>query len=367
MPFSRITGLAINSAPGSIFSARLKKKDAGDSPTNAHGTGNARLTPGAGTGSGTPIAVTWIYDPSTVGGGYTHYADISLPDGYFNGRPWTVDARDTSSDSYETFTGIEFEPGGPDVTLFTSSGSVPSAPTLTKGAVTASSIGLSWASVSDADSYKLFYSADNSTFLPYGGTITSTNITVSGLTAATRYYFYLKATNGIGDSTASATVNEITTSTGGGTETPVPTVVRHNSALQLYRHAYKFVVNTLPFAVVNMEVGAVIRAASANSAGVCTLTPTEKIPVDVSTVRFRATANNSTSAWTSAITVIDAPNSVKWAAILPADDDYEAWEGTFSGDPDSLPDFSKGQYLSPSPRAAIETARADAFTYLATV
>lgn len=361
MAFSRITGLAVGIT--NIATMRVKKKDTGDS-ANTHASSTVRVTPGAGVGAGTPIAGTWIYDPSTVGGGYTHYTDVTLPDGYFNGRNFTVEARDTSGDSYEVYTGLAPDLGGADITLYTSSGSPPSAPTLTVGAVTSSSIGLSWASVAGADSYKLFYSADNVTFTPYGGTITSTNITVTGLAAATRYYFYLKATNGDGDSAASGTVNEITTSAGGGTETPVPTVVRDNAANQLYRHGAKYTINTLPFAVGKMEVGASIYSATADSSGVCVFLLPAKIPVDISTVRFRAEVGSNPSAWTAAITVVDGPNSIKWVAVLPADANYEAWEVTFTGDPDSLPPVNKILKISPSPRATQALARLDAQNYL---
>lgn len=363
MAFSRITGLAINMAPGSIFSARLKKKDT--DTANTHGSGNARLTPGAGTGSGTPLAATWVYDPGAVGGGYTHYADIALPDGYFNGRPWTVEARDTSSDSYETYTGISFEPDAPDVTLYASSGSVPAAPVLSVSSKTGSSIGLSWPSVAGASSYKAFISSNNEDFLPVGGTITGTGFVASGLSAGTRYWLYLKAANGTGDSAASNTVTEVTTSAGGGTETPVPVVVRDNSANELYRHASKYTVNTLPFAVVKMEVGSEVRSASADASGVCTLILAAKISTDVATVRFRAEVGNIASAWTSAITVVDGPNSIPWVAVLETDDDtYEAWKATFTGDPDSLPAVNRVLKISPSPRTTQAAARLDAQNYL---
>lgn len=365
MAFTRITGLAVGIT--GIATMRLKKKDTGDS-ANTHASNTARVTPGAGTGAGTPIAGTWIYNPGVVGGGYTHYADVTLPDGYFNGRNFTVEARDTSGDSYEVYTGLAPDLGGGDVTLYTSSGSPPSAPTLTVGAVTSSSIGISWVPVAGATSYKLFYSADNVTFTPYGGTITSTNITVTGLAAATRYFFYGKATNGDGDSAASGTVNEITTSTGGGTATAVPSFTSLSSG-NIKRHQFKYVISTEAFAVVNMElgVGGSVLTASANASGVCVITPTAKIPVDVSSVRIRAQAVGKTlSAWSSAVTVVDGANTDPWFQVFEteAGGTYEAYEVTFTGDPDSSPPLTKGAKISSAPRSTVALARADGFTYL---
>src|SRR5947209_4895927 len=78
---------------------------------------------------------------------------------------------------------------------------------------TASQINLSWTSNSGGreTGFKIYYSTDGKSYSL--GWTTATNVTTlnaTGLTNATSYYFYVKATNASGDSTASNTINAAT-------------------------------------------------------------------------------------------------------------------------------------------------------------
>ncbi len=362
MSLSRITNVAVTMPSPPIM--RVLKKDTADS-ANTNASGTVRIKPSGGS----YYTASWVYDPTTADGGYTHYADFSGFGDYF-GIDFNIEVKDAAADaSWTVWTSQAnlFEV----YELYAAAATVPGKPTLTIGSVTSSSQGLNWTTPTGGPTfYRLYRSTSPATgFVQIGGDLTATSFYVTGLSAATRYYYYVIPYNGTGTGTQSDTVNEITTSTGSGTQTPAPTVARHNAANELYRHAYKFTVSTAPFAVVDMEVGTAIRTASANAEGVCRFTPTEKIPVDVSTVRFRAAINNSVSAWTSPITVVDAPSSGRWVGILPSDEDgkYETYQVTFTGDPDSLPPVTQGIKISTAARATIAAARTDAFNYLETV
>ena len=66
---------------------------------------------------------------------------------------------------------------------------------------TPNSIALAWnAPTNGADSYKLFYSRDNSTWTQIGGTITATSYLHEGLADNTAYYYKVVAVNSSGDS-----------------------------------------------------------------------------------------------------------------------------------------------------------------------
>lgn len=357
MALSRITNIdATMKDPATM---RIRKKDTADA-ANAHASSTVRIKPSGGSYT----TGVWVYDTAAAGGGYTHYADFSGFGPYF-GVTFDFEVRDTSGGSWEVFSGMVnlFV----DTNLYESTAAVPGKPTLTINSTTSSNQGIEWTTPTGAPThYRLFRSTSPSSgFVQIGGDLTSNFFSSTGLAAATRYYYYVIPYNATGTGTTSDTVSEVTTSTFGGTETPVPTVVRDNDDDELYRHAAKYTVNTLPFAVVKMEVGAATRTASANASGVCVLIPAEKVPDDVSTVRFRAEVGSSASAWTSNIDVVDGPNAIKWAAVLEAPDDkYEAWEVTFIGDPDSLPLPNKVLKISPSPRATVALARTDAQNYL---
>ncbi|WP_373298107.1 chitinase [Streptomyces abikoensis] len=97
-------------------------------------------------------------------------------------------------------------------------GQVPDAPGgLAAGAVTASSVALSWQAVPGATGYTVY--RDGARALSTTGTST----TVTGLAAATSYRFQVTASNAAGESAASAAVTATTAGGGGGT----PGVPRH--------------------------------------------------------------------------------------------------------------------------------------------
>ncbi|MCF3177690.1 glycoside hydrolase family 18 protein [Streptomyces sioyaensis] len=96
---------------------------------------------------------------------------------------------------------------------------VPAAPgDLTAGAVTPSSVALSWTPVSGATGYTVY--RDGTKY----GTVNRTSATVSGLAAATSYRFQVSATNTAGESARSAPLTATTAASGSG---GTPAVPRH--------------------------------------------------------------------------------------------------------------------------------------------
>ncbi|MET9803469.1 glycoside hydrolase family 18 protein [Streptomyces sp. NPDC006368] len=96
---------------------------------------------------------------------------------------------------------------------------VPATPAgLTTGAVTSSSIALSWNAVPGATGYNIYRDGAKAQ------SVTGTSATVSGLAANTAYSFQVSATNAAGESAKSAAVSGKTS--GGGTN-PNPAVPRH--------------------------------------------------------------------------------------------------------------------------------------------
>ncbi|WP_371552751.1 chitinase [Streptomyces sp. NBC_00554] len=90
-------------------------------------------------------------------------------------------------------------------------GQPPAAPTgLTAGAVTSSSVALSWSPVTGATGYAVYRNGVKVQ------TATGTSTTVSGLTASTAYSFQVAAVNDAGESPKSATVTATTSAGGGG-------------------------------------------------------------------------------------------------------------------------------------------------------
>ncbi|HEY6874890.1 MAG TPA: fibronectin type III domain-containing protein, partial [Candidatus Dormibacteraeota bacterium] len=91
----------------------------------------------------------------------------------------------------------------------TTGGPPPSPPSppagLTANALSDSQISLSWTASTNASSYKIQRSPDGSTGWSQVGTSTSTSFTDSGLTAATKYFYRVIASNSVGDSAPSAT------------------------------------------------------------------------------------------------------------------------------------------------------------------
>ncbi|WP_435372419.1 chitinase [Streptomyces ficellus] len=96
---------------------------------------------------------------------------------------------------------------------------VPATPAgLTTGAVTSSSIALSWNGVSGASGYHVYRDGAKVQ------SVTGTSATVTGLAANTSYAFQVSAVNAAGESAKSAAV---TGRTSGGTTDPNPAVPRH--------------------------------------------------------------------------------------------------------------------------------------------
>lgn len=96
---------------------------------------------------------------------------------------------------------------------------VPNAPTgLTAGAVTASSVALSWSPAKFATGYQVYRDGTKVQ------AVTGTSATVTGLSPATAYRFEVTATNAAGESAKSAAVTATTSPGGGG---PGPSVPKH--------------------------------------------------------------------------------------------------------------------------------------------
>jgi fibronectin type 3 domain-containing protein len=108
-------------------------------------------------------------------------------------------------------------------------GTAPSAPTgVTASATSSSSISVSWNSVSGATSYKVYYEIGSSSTKNLAGTVSGTSYTHTGLTASTRYYYYIVAVNSAGESGYSSNTYATTqsgSSGGGGTAPSAPTGV----------------------------------------------------------------------------------------------------------------------------------------------
>ncbi|MGC9536647.1 chitinase [Streptomyces sp. UG1] len=112
-----------------------------------------------------------------------------------------------------------------DITLVGPGGDTaqpPAAPTgLRTGAVTASTVALSWSAVPGATSYAVYRDGAKVR------TVTGTSATVGGLSPATAYGFQVAAVNEAGESARSATVTATTTPApdGGGTDLPAHALV----------------------------------------------------------------------------------------------------------------------------------------------
>ncbi|MBM4793333.1 carbohydrate binding domain-containing protein [Streptomyces sioyaensis] len=119
-----------------------------------------------------------------------------------------------------TYYADDFSVLGPDGGGGTDPGpQVPAAPDgLTAGAVTPSSVALSWTPVSGATGYTVY--RDDTKY----GAVNGTSATVSGLAAATSYRFQVSATNAAGESARSAPLTATTAPSGSG---GTPAVPRH--------------------------------------------------------------------------------------------------------------------------------------------
>jgi chitinase len=99
-----------------------------------------------------------------------------------------------------------------------SAGQPPAAPTgLTAGAITSSSVALSWAAVTGATGYAVYRDGTKVQ------TATGTSATVTGLSASTAYSFQVTAVNDAGESAKSAAVTATTTAGSSGGSTGLPT------------------------------------------------------------------------------------------------------------------------------------------------
>jgi chitinase len=108
-----------------------------------------------------------------------------------------------------------------DVTLSGPGGTVtppttPATPTGLKASTTASTVALSWTSVSDATSYNVYR---NGTKI---GTATSTSFTDTGLAASTAFSYAVTAVNSAGESTKSTSVSATTAASTGSSTGALP-------------------------------------------------------------------------------------------------------------------------------------------------
>lgn len=96
-------------------------------------------------------------------------------------------------------------------TTSTASVSAPTTPVLTVGTVSTNSVALSWTASTNAADYRVYYQTPVSTgsFVAFGPALTTTSVTVTGLSAGTAYGFKIVAENSVG--TAPSTVQTGTT------------------------------------------------------------------------------------------------------------------------------------------------------------
>ncbi|URZ09176.1 glycosyl hydrolase family 18 protein [Clostridium felsineum] len=88
------------------------------------------------------------------------------------------------------------------------SGTVPIAPTnLTASNITTSSATLSWSAASNATGYKLYRATPNDSNYALIATLSSTSYSNTGLTAGTKYWYYVTAYNSYGTSASSTHIN----------------------------------------------------------------------------------------------------------------------------------------------------------------
>jgi cellulose 1,4-beta-cellobiosidase len=101
--------------------------------------------------------------------------------------------------------------------------SVPSAPIgVTATALSSSSINVSWNSVSEAISYKVYSATSSSGAYTLDGTATTTSFTSTGWGVSETGYFKVTAVNSYGESGYSSTASATTSSSpGGGTSVPI--------------------------------------------------------------------------------------------------------------------------------------------------
>ena len=159
-------------------------KSTSDSPFSSGNQYNMRYDTDSRMGSPTTTS-----DFVTANGSATYSGAIT---GLSSGTTYYVQFQ------YEQSTGAQSSWAGPDSA--TTSGTVPATPgTPAVTAKTDTTINTSWSAVSGATGYKLYYGLSNNPTSP-GSTQSGTTKSFSGLSAATTYYFRIKAYNSAGDS-----------------------------------------------------------------------------------------------------------------------------------------------------------------------
>ncbi|WP_428668135.1 hypothetical protein [Runella sp.] len=370
MSLSRITAVAIRMMGFGPGPCRLLKTDIGDGG-NTHASNTVQLVPGSGSGAGVPITASWVLSSS---GGFTHYADFSMPEGYYVNHPFEVRIRDVSSDAFTVYnsgnnaalaTVIEV---GEQRDILVASGA-PAAPSLTAGTVGNTSVPLSWASVSGASGYKLLRSTTSASagFSQIGTTITGvTDITASGLTPNTDYWFKLVATNGTDDSSASNVVAIHTTGSGSGTQTATPTITP-NSDGKVKRQQYEFRGTAEPGAKIQIQAGTNEKflTATADEEGNWQVNPTQWIPATVTQIRVQAQNTDKTpSNWSDYVLCNNGGNSAgsgddKWGLPYQKAGLWYGFIVTFSGSPSAPTNVQRGAQISTTGHEDIADALRD--------
>lgn len=364
MALNRITYVVVN--PGNSTLLRTWKRDIADGVNingqvlNLHAENTIKIVLTSGPQTGQEFTGIWAYQLQDQ---RTHYADVTVQTS--TGVTFDLYLRDTAADAWEIFNVPAIELSS----FHLAYGALPTnlaAPTLTLGAVTESSIGLTWSTVANATGYKLYRSTTSGTtgYTQVGGVFSSTNMTNIELLPNTTYWYRMVATDANGDSAFSNVVSATTLGAPvGPTQTNTPTITL-NSGNTITRQQYEFRGTAEANAVVEIDIGTTILSTTASAQGAWQINPTAWIATNVTQIRVRATApSKSASNWSSYAQLTDAPNTARWAMPYQSGSTYQAYLVSFSGTAAAPGNITRSTLISPAPRNTITEARNDINTY----